>query len=140
VEKKGIFTWPGNRDIPHAFAYLPDLAEAFVALAERIDTLPLFDTFTFAGHTLSGTEFKAHVERAVGRKLRDGGVPWWLFKWVGPFYRILAEVNEMAYLWNTPHSLDGRKLEAVLGNVVATPPAEAIRQALIDQGIAVTAG
>jgi nucleoside-diphosphate-sugar epimerase len=137
---KGRFTWPGDRHIPHAFAYLPDLAEAFVALAERIGDLPVFDTFTFAGHTLSGAEFKTHVETAVGRSLKDGSVPWWLFRLIGPFYPLIREVNEMSYLWDTPHSLDGKKLADIVGSLPSTTPAAAIRQALIDQRIAVKAG
>ena len=34
--KKNTFTWPGPWDMPHAFAYLPDLAQAFVALARAV--------------------------------------------------------------------------------------------------------
>lgn len=134
---KGTFTFPGPAEIPHAFAYLPDLGEVFARMAERMADLPVFETFTFAGHTLSGAEMKRHCEAAVGRPLKSGTVPWWLFRLIGPFHSLLREVNEMSYLWTTPHSLDGSKLEAVLGDIRITPPAEAIRQALVDQGIAV---
>ena len=33
--RQDIFTWGGPADIPHAFAYLPDLGRAIVALAEE---------------------------------------------------------------------------------------------------------
>ena len=137
---KGRFIWPGKRDIPHAFAYLPDLARAFVALAERMSDLPVFDTFSFEGHTLSGQAFKDNVEQAVGRPLTFGKVPWFFFTLAGPFYRMAAEVNEMRYLWDVPHSLSGRKLEALIGTLDWTSPAEAIRQSLVDQGITVSRG
>ena len=33
--QKNVFTWPGPCDLPHAFAYLPDLGRAFVKVAEK---------------------------------------------------------------------------------------------------------
>lgn len=131
---KGVFTWPGPMNAPHAFAYLPDLGEAFCALVEKIDQLPLFDMFQFEGHTLTGEQFKALIEKAAGRDLKNGSFPWWLFKLASPFNRMMREVNEMSYLWQVPHSLNGRKLKSVIGEVKITPPLQAIRQALIDQG------
>jgi hypothetical protein len=32
--RQGVMTWPGPLDVPHAWAYLPDLAQAFVRVAE----------------------------------------------------------------------------------------------------------
>ncbi|MBL0374956.1 NAD(P)H-binding protein [Rhizobium sp. KVB221] len=131
---KGTFVWPGRDDIPHAFAYLPDLANAFVALAERIDGLPAFDSFTFEGHTLSGSAFKRAVEKATGRGMKLGSVPWWMFRLVSPFYGMAREVLEMRYLWNTPHSLSGGKFKALMGELSQTPADLAICNALRDQG------
>lgn len=131
---KGTFTWPGRGDIAHAFACLPDLASAFVALAEKIDALPVFDSFAFEGHTLSGEAFKRHVEKATGRQMKLAGVPWWLFRLISPFYGMAREVLEMRYLWDTPHSLDGSKFRAFVGEPHETPAEAAIRQALVDQG------
>jgi nucleoside-diphosphate-sugar epimerase len=131
---KGTFTWPGRSDIPHAFAYLPDLGNAFVALAEKMDTLPVFDVFTFEGHTLSGNAFKRCVEKATGRKMKLGAAPWWMFRLISPFYGMAREVLEMRYLWNTAHSLGSEKLRALVGDLYVTPADVAIRQALIDQG------
>ncbi len=131
---KGVFTWPGPMDAVHAFAYLPDLAEAFVRLGERMDRLATFETFTFAGHSLTGYQFQAWVEAAAGRHMKSASVPWWLFRLAGPFHPMLNEVNEMAYLWKVPHSLSGRKLSQAIGEPASTPPEAAIAQALVEQG------
>jgi len=131
---KGTFTWPGKADIPHAFAYLPDLGNAFVALAEKIDTLPVFDAYNFEGHTLSGVQFKRQIDKVLGRSTKMGAAPWWLFRLISPFYGIARELLEMRYLWNTPHSLSSDKLKALVGDLRVTPADVAIRQALIDQG------
>lgn len=131
---KGAFSWPGPYDLPHAFAYLPDLADAFVRLAERADDLPIFSQFNFEGHTLTGEDFARAAERAAGRKLARKRVPWPLLALVGLFSPIVREVVKMNYLWFTPHSLSGERLEAFLGGVASTPAEEAIAQALADHG------
>lgn len=130
--RKDIFTWPGPMDIPHAFAYLPDLGRAFVALAEKRAELGKFERFHFAGHTLTGNDMKKAAEAAAGRELARRGVPWTLLRAAGLFNPMLREVAKMSYLWRTPHSLDGSKLERAVGKLPQTPPVEALRQAIAD--------
>ncbi len=133
--KKNVFAWPGPWNLPHAFAYLPDLAKAFVALAERRETLARFDRFHFAGHTLTGEQMHAAAEAATGRKLRRKNVNWMLIRTAGLFMPVMREVVKMSYLWRTGHSLDGSKLERTVGPVAITPPSQAIAEALVDLGI-----
>ena len=130
--KKGVFTWPGPVDIPHAFAYLPDLGRAFVALAEKRSELGTFERFHFAGHTLTGREMKAAAEAAAGRPLELRGVPWVMLRAASLFSPMMREIVKMSYLWRTPHSLDGSKLERLVGPLPSTAPAEALRQAISD--------
>ncbi len=129
---KDIFTWPGPMDLPHAFAYLPDLGTAFALLAEKRKELPAFDVFHFAGHTFTGTTMKAASEAAVGRQLARRGIPWSLLRVAGVAMPMMREFAKMSYLWRTPHSLDGGKLERLLGPVPSTEPAAALRQAVAD--------
>ena len=130
--RKDIFMWGGRADIAHAFAYLPDLGKAFVALAEKRRELGVFERFHFAGHTLTGLQMKAAAEAASGRALTLKGMPWTLLKVAGLFSPMMREIVKMSYLWRTPHSLDGRKLEQVVGKLPATDPVDAIRQAIAD--------
>lgn len=132
---KGKFAWPGPWDVPHAFAYLPDLARAFVALAERRAELGRFERFHFAGHTLTGAHMLAAAEQATGRRLRRGQINWTMLKLVGLFMPVVREVVKMSYLWRTAHSLDGGRLEALAGPLQVTPPAEALRQTIADQNL-----
>lgn len=134
---KGVFQWPGETDIPHAFAYLPDLAETFARLGERMAELPLFETFNFEGHTLTGLEFHALVEQALGRPVALKRMSWLPIRLAAPFMPILRALLNMSYLWRQPHSLDGGKLLRLLGDMPFTGPLDAIRQALIDQGATV---
>ncbi len=132
---KGSVAWPGPVNLPHAFAYLPDLGKAFVRLCERKEALPVFSQFHFGGHTLTGEQFMDHIETAYGKPVKRKSVSWTLFKLIGAVYPLIREVVKMNYLWFTPHSLDGAKLEAFLGNVENTPADIAIAQALYDQGL-----
>ena len=40
----------------------------------------------------------------------------------------------MSYLWRVPHALDGARLTARVGPIPATPPRQALAQALRDLG------
>jgi nucleoside-diphosphate-sugar epimerase len=117
---KGVFTWPGPMDVPHSFAFLPDLAQAFVGVAARREELAPFETLHFAGHTVTGAQMKEAAEHAIGRTLARRGVPWTLLRAAGLFMPMMRELAAMSYLWRTPHSLDGGRLAALVPEMKAT--------------------
>ena len=136
----GKLVYPGPLNLAHAWAYLPDLAQAFVAAASR-DTLPAYADLPFGGHTVTGTQLLDALERAAAslglapaRGFKRGGLPWGLLKaagWVLPMWR---EIAEMSYLWQVPHALDGTALERAVGPLQTTPLDSALREALLDLG------
>lgn len=147
---RGRLVYPGPLDRPHAWAYLPDLARAFVAVAGRSlgeaadggAAAPAFRTLHFAGHTLTGAELLDQVEAAAHdlglagtRPLRRGGMPWPLLRALGWVVPMLREIASMRHLWHVPHALDGRRLESFVGPLPSTPPRDALRQALRDLGL-----
>lgn len=141
--RQGRLVYPGPLDVPHAWAYLPDLARAFVAAASHAHELPAFAELPFAGHTLTGAELLDAIERAAaslglaprdGGRFRRGGLPWALFKLGGLVVPMLREVSEMSYLWRVPHALDGTALQRAVGPLPATPIAAALRDALLALG------
>lgn len=134
---RGKLVYPGPLDVPHAWAYLPDLARAFVATAVARDTLPAFTQLHFEGHTLTGAELLAAVEGAAAALgvapaggFTHAGMPWGLTKLAGLVVPMWREIAEMAYLWRVPHALDGRALRAALGALPSTPVDAAMQQAL----------
>lgn len=127
---RGIFTYPGDPDAAHAWAYLPDLARAAVMLAERRDALPRFADIPFPGHTLSGREICAILAglRSGGCRLkRMSWLPLHLVRPVWPMARCLLE---MRYLWDVPHRLDDAVFGALLPDFEATSPELALRAAV----------
>lgn len=126
---KGKLTYP-NQDwnIPHEWVYLPDLAQAFVALAQRANELPSFGQWLFAGHTLTGEQLHTLTEQLVSKPLKRVEVPWGLLKVLGVLNRNLRLMQEVRYLWQRPHQLvDERVTEWKL---VKTPIEQALSQTL----------
>ena len=131
---RGRLTYPGPIDLVHEWAYLPDLAAAMVRLAEVRATLGTFESFGFPGHAVSGREFTTAIARASGRGLQVKRMTWWLIHVLGAMMPLSRELSEMAYLWNEPHRIDGRKLAAAIGDVPHTPLDVAVARALQDLG------
>ena len=116
----------------HAWAYAPDLAEAFARLVDRRAGLPAFTLAHFAGHTdESGRDMAEAVQRAIGdprRPIRP--FPWFLI-WLGaPFIPFLRETIEMRWLWEKSLTLDNAKLRTLIGDEPHTPLDAAVATAL----------
>jgi nucleoside-diphosphate-sugar epimerase len=126
-------TYPGPLSVSHSWAYLPDLAEIMVRLAER-DDLADFESFHMRGHTMSGEDFVAAMSRVAGRTLPVRRLPWFAIPAIAPFNETLREMLEMRYLWETPVLLDNARLTARLGAEPHTPIDEALRTALTGLG------
>ncbi len=137
--KRGKFTYPGPLDLVHAWAYLPDFARAFVAIADNADGLSRFETFHFSGHDITGAELHAALETATGMELKTAGFPWPVIRLGGFVYPMWREIAEMAYLWKRPHRMAGEKLETVTGPLHRTPLVTALRQSLKELDLPVAA-
>jgi len=137
---KGRITYPGPRNLEHAWAFLPDLARTFVLLAEARGRLAPHDSFHFPGHTLTGDELVAGITRTTrrgGLLPMNGqpvvkGMPWALVRVAGLFNPLLRELAKMSYLWREPHRLAGAKLNAAIGTIPCTPLDEALDATLAE--------
>lgn len=127
---QGRLDYPGDPDIPHAWAWLPDLARAAVALADRRGTLSRVEEVPFPGYSLTGRDLTALVAEAAGRPMRLGRFAWWPIRLARPFWRLAPGLLEMRYLWNMPHRLDGGRFHDLVEGFVPTPERDAIATAL----------
>lgn len=124
--KAGKITLGGAADVLRAYAYLPDMARAAVALAEQRANLAAFTDVAFAGLTFSMIELQAELERQLGQPLQMTQFPWWMMRLLGPFWELARELPEMRYLFDVPHQLDGGPLRALLPHLQVTPLATVI--------------
>jgi len=135
---RGRFTQMGPADLPHAWAWLPDLAQTFVRVAGLVAgpvqahhaRLPAHAVLHFAGHTLTGAQLQQAFEAALGRPLQAASFPWPLLRLGTPFSPMLRALFEMRYLWQRPHQLDGSRLQALLGTLPNTPLDAVVRQCI----------
>lgn len=141
--QKGKFTYPGERDVATAWAYLPDLARTFVAVAQRRAQLSAFEVLHFKGHSITGQQWLDALDplaRSQGWVKPAGHVrfkrlPWPLMRIAGLLVPTLAALVEMRYLWETPHALANDKLTALIGAEPHTPLSLAAQTALSDLGL-----
>lgn len=134
---QGKLSYAGPLDRAHAWAYVPDLAGAFVAVADRAQRLPAFEALHFPGYALSGSELLDAIERTAvtlglqhSSPMRRASLPWGFiraFKWLVPPWR---EIVELAYLFEVPHALSGDALARTIGTPQITPLDAALRATL----------
>ena len=117
---KGRITSLGAPDVPRAYAYLPDMARAAVALAERRQGLSRFEDIPFPGHTFSMSELTTALQTQMGRPLRLRRFPWWAMRLASPVWELARELIEMRYLYDTPHRLDGTRFHQLLPDFQGT--------------------
>ena len=140
--RSGKLVYPGPLDLPHAWAYLPDLAQAFVLVASQA-VQPTFQTWHFEGHTFTGTQLLRAIEQAAQAQglrpaagFRIGRMPWGLIAAVGRVYPLWRELARMSYLWRVPHALDGRRLQSLAGRVpLSTPLPTALHECFRSLGL-----
>jgi len=131
----GRLTYPGPLDTIHEWAYLPDVAQAMVQLAERRERLAPFATLGFAGHAVTGREFVAAISRACRRDFKIDFVPWRLLKMMGVVVPVFRELTDISYLWSMPHAIDGARLTEIIGDIPRTPLDQAIAASLAAFGL-----
>jgi nucleoside-diphosphate-sugar epimerase len=129
-------SYPGEREVGHAWAYLPDLAATIAELVEREHALAPFDVFHFAGHWFErGVEIADATRKAAGvPRAPIRRFPWFAIYALAPFRETFREMLEMRYLWREPVRLDNQKLVAFLGREPHTPLETALRRTLAGLG------
>ncbi len=121
--------------MPHAYAYLPDLAETFAQLLDRPDRLSPFECVQFQGlWDADGRTMLGAIRAAVGRDLPEKAFPWRLMRLAAPFGGFPREAVEIEPVWRHPMRLDNTRLVDLLGREPRTPLGLAVERALIDMG------
>ena len=118
---KGKIHHLADLDLHHAWAYLPDLARAFVVLADQRAALAACENFHFAGHFVTHGQMMAAIQSAVPRPLKVVPMPWLILRAMSLTNGIMREILKMRYLWTNEMELVDPRLDALLGPDFATP-------------------
>jgi nucleoside-diphosphate-sugar epimerase len=135
---KGKITTLGDPQALHAYAYLPDMARAAVALVALGQALPAYADIPFAGHAFTISDLADRISRLSGRPMRIKRFPVWIFTLASPFWELARELREMLYLFDHPHRLDPAPLRHWLPDWQDMDLDEVIRRHLVARGL--TAG
>jgi nucleoside-diphosphate-sugar epimerase len=128
---KGRLTSFGNPTAKSAYAYLPDMARAAVALAEIRETLPAFADIPLTGLTLSMTDLAAEITAQTGTPIRIKRFNWLQLRLLSPFWELARELLEMRYLYDMPYSLSPEPLQRLLPNFKFTPLSQVVAEHLM---------
>ena len=126
---KGVLRYPAPSGVRTPWAYLPDLAQAFVRVAEKREQLGRHTVLHFAGHNLSATDWADALTQEVasrgwvtrGQAVRVKALPWGVLRVGGWFNPVFAALYEMRYLWQRPYELDNATLVQLIGDEPRTP-------------------
>jgi nucleoside-diphosphate-sugar epimerase len=129
LAQKGKIAAPSTLDMPHSWAYLPDLGRVFEKLAWHRQELASFENFHFAGHFVTSGQLVSAVQKAAPTPLKVTPMPWALLGLIGLVNPMMREVHKMHYLWQNPMQLMDPSLDAILGPDFSTPYDEAVAQA-----------
>ncbi|MDP5350128.1 MAG: epimerase [Paracoccaceae bacterium] len=118
---QGRITSGGAPDVMQAYCFVPDWARAAVQLADKRAVLSRFEDIPFPGHAFTANALRDQLQAHLGRPLKVTRFPWWMMRLAAPFWELARELNEMRYLWNTPHQLCADKFTRLLPDFVPTP-------------------
>ena len=100
-----------NPDMPHDFAYVPDIGRAMVTLLDAPD-----QDFNQAWHmpcapTLTPRQIIDIGAKAMNVKPRIMALPAWSLPFLGLFMPFLRELHEMRFQWDRPYLVDAEKFK-----------------------------
>jgi nucleoside-diphosphate-sugar epimerase len=122
----------GPVELPHTWAYLPDVAKTVAQLADVKETLSAYNVFHFKGYRTSFAQLAETIQATTGKNVAIKNFPWWILHVISPFSTLFHGLLEMRYLWNKPLNLSDKKLTAVLKNPVPHTP---LGEALLNSGV-----
>ncbi len=127
---KGRISYPGNPDLPHAWAFLPDVTDMAAALAEQLDQLDTFSEFNVPGFTLTGRELTDAISKVTRREQHLRQMSWLPIMFARPFWSMATPLLEMRYLWDTPHQIMSNALQQRLPEFQPTSLEDALAASL----------
>ena len=113
---------PGDANLIHSWAYLPDVALAVTEITNKLDKLPAFNVFHFKGLQFSLNNLAESIKQVTGKEVVMKKFPWFIIKVMGVFSVLYAGLFEMRYLWENEINLNDKKLNTLLGHDSAITP------------------
>ncbi len=117
----------GSPDIPHDYAYVPDIARATTTLLEAPDSAFGQSWHVPCAPTRTTRELLKMAADALGVRLRLNTLPEGLLGVAGLFSPFLRELKEMRFTWDRPYRVESTKFAKALWSD-ATPFETGVRE------------
>lgn len=111
MKKKLSSQWFINANLPRAFSYTPDCAQALYILATSNQAFGQVWHLPVAKPTLTGKQFVTAAAKYMGAGSKITVLPKWLLKVIGWFNPFMKEMYEMMYQYEYALELDSSKFE-----------------------------
>lgn len=122
--------WMINADIPHQFAYTPDVAKYFYLLSQE-DKLQEFFLINYGGITVDSLKtFSKKISKIQGNPEQVKIAPKLMLNILGLFIPELKELKENFYLFENSIILDDSKLKRMYPKVSSTSLENALENSL----------
>lgn len=96
-------------DLPHAFAYVPDIGRAVVSLLDADDSAYGQVWHVPCAPAKTPREMLQMGADAAGVKLKVVALPGWVLQAMGLVAPMMRELSEMRFTWNRPYHVDATK-------------------------------
>jgi nucleoside-diphosphate-sugar epimerase len=128
----------GSPDIPHDYAYVPDIGRAIVTMLDAPDSAFGQVWHVPCAPTRTTREILAIAADALGVRLRINSLPEGLLGVAGLFSPFLRELKEMRFTWNRPYHVDATKFASAFWSD-ATPFETGVRETALSFAAAASA-
>jgi len=120
----------GRLDIPHQWAYVPDLARVGTDLLEISERLAPCEIVHFKGYIASkqGEFLRLAAREAGAPQVAIRTIPWWMLRLIGLVDPVVRELLEMRYLFERAVIIDDPRRRELLPNFIDTPIEVAVRE------------
>ena len=106
----------GDPDMPHSYAFGPDVARGLARLGEGGDDVLGQVWHLPQAPARTTRETMAVLGAAMGVDVHPQRLPDWVLQTIGVFAPVLREVSEMTYQWKAPFIVDDGKWRAHFGD------------------------
>jgi len=96
-------------DLPHAFAYVPDIGRAVVSLLDADDSAYNQVWHVPCAPAKTPRQMLQIGADAAGQKLKMMAMPGWMLQAMGLVAPMMRELSEMRFTWNRPYHVDATK-------------------------------
>ena len=131
--ERGVTSYPGAPDIPHAWAFLPDVTDMAAVLADNLDELDTWTDVFAPSLTLTGQELAHAISEVSGRSQTLKPMAWFPIQVASLVWPLGRSLLEMRFLWDKPHEVCSVRAQTLVPDFIPTSLEDTLAASLPEQ-------